>query len=177
MTKLKLKVVIFSKHTSGYCSYKGNLGKIAPNTLKQKFTETEPLKVLHTEVTQIRLRKDKWGYISAVLDQASGEILSYSISLSPNKLLILDTLEKLKQNIVPSLKPILHSDQGWHYQLKYYRDTLKTMGIEQSMSRKGNCHDNAPIESFFNLLKRECLYRYNIDDLTELKNLVAKYIN
>ncbi|AWW98792.1 IS3 family transposase [Oenococcus oeni] len=45
------------------------------------------------------------------------------------------------------------------------------------MSRKGNCHDNAPIESFFNLLKRECLYRYNIDDLTELKNLVAKYIN
>lgn len=51
------------------------------------------------------------------------------------------------------------------------------MGIEQSMSRKGNCHDNAPIESFFNLLKRECLYRYNIDDLTELKNLVAKHIN
>ncbi|WP_277750192.1 IS3 family transposase [Pediococcus pentosaceus] len=51
------------------------------------------------------------------------------------------------------------------------------MGIEQSMSRKGNCHDNAPIESFFNLLKRECLYRYDIDDLTELKNLVAKYIN
>ncbi|WP_082603718.1 IS3 family transposase [Companilactobacillus paralimentarius] len=51
------------------------------------------------------------------------------------------------------------------------------MGIEQSMSRKGNCHDNAPIESFFNLLKRECLYRYNIDDLTELKNIVAKYIN
>ncbi|WP_080034653.1 IS3 family transposase [Oenococcus oeni] len=45
------------------------------------------------------------------------------------------------------------------------------------MSRKGNCHDNAPIESFFNLLKRECLYRHNIDDLTELKNLVAKYIN
>nr|WP_243679012.1 hypothetical protein [Limosilactobacillus reuteri] len=87
MTKLKLKVVIFSKHTSGYCSYKGNLGKIAPNTLKQKFTETEPLKVLHTDVTQIRLRKDKWGYISAVLDQASGEILSYSISLSPNKLI------------------------------------------------------------------------------------------
>lgn len=123
MTKLKLKVVIFSKHTSGYCSYKGNLGKIAPNALKQKFTETEPLKVLHTDVTQIRLRKDKWGYISAVLDQASGEILSYSISLSPNKLLILDTLEKLKQNIVPSLKPILHSDQGLHYQLKYYRYT------------------------------------------------------
>ena len=51
------------------------------------------------------------------------------------------------------------------------------MGIEQSMSRKGNCHGNAPIESFFNLLKRECLYRYDIDDLTELKNLVAKYIN
>ncbi|CAJ1192507.1 IS3 family transposase IS1223 [Companilactobacillus paralimentarius] len=94
MTKLKLKVVIFSKHTSGYCSYRGNLGKIVPNTIKQKFTETEPLKVLHTDVTQIRLRKDKWGYISAVLDQASGEILSYSISLSPNKLLILDTLEK-----------------------------------------------------------------------------------
>ncbi|WP_164508384.1 DDE-type integrase/transposase/recombinase, partial [Companilactobacillus kedongensis] len=94
-------------------------------------------------------------------DQASGEILSYSISLSPNKLLILDTLEKLKQNIDPHLNPILHSDQGWHYQLKYYRDALKTMGIEQSMSRKGNCHDNAPIESFFNLLKRECLYRYN----------------
>jgi Transposase and inactivated derivatives len=144
MTELNLKVVIFSKHTSGYCSYKGSIGKVAPNIIKQKFNEVEPLKVLHTDVTQIRLRKDKWGYISAVLDQASGEILSYSISSTPNKLLILDTLEKLKQNIDSSLKPILHSDQGWHYQLKYYRDALKAMGIKQSMSRKGNCHDNAP---------------------------------
>jgi len=117
------------------------------------------------------------GYISAVPDQDSDEILSYSINLSPNKLLILDTLEKLKQNIDSSLKPILHSDQGWHYQLKYYRDALKTMDIEQSMSRKGNCHDNAPIENFFSLLKRECLYRYEIDSLDDLKNLVAKYID
>ncbi|GEO57254.1 IS3 family transposase [Companilactobacillus bobalius] len=69
MTKLKLKVVIFTKYISGYCSYKGNLGKLTPNTIKQKFIETELLKVLHTDVAQIRLRKDKWGlYYPAMLD-------------------------------------------------------------------------------------------------------------
>lgn len=176
MGKLNLKVTIYSRHTSGYSSFKGNIGKKAPNILKQEFKETEPLKVLHTDVTQVRLQKGKWGYISAVLDQASGEILSYSVSSSPNELMIKDTLDKLKQNIDPSLNPILHSDQGWHYQLKYYRDILKEMNIKQSMSRKGNCHDNAPIESFFNLLKRECLYRYNILDLDQLKQLVDEYI-
>lgn len=148
MGELNIKVTIYSRHTSGYSSYKGNIGKKAPNILKQEFKETKPLKVLHTDVTQVRLQKGKWGYISAVLDQASGEILSHSVSSSPNELMIKDTLDKLKK-----------------------------MNIKQSMSRKGNCHDNAPIESFFNLLKRECLYRYNILDLDQLRQLVDEYIN
>ena len=69
----------------------------------------------------------------------------------------MDTLDELTENIPEEIKPIIHSDQGWHYQLNYYTDKLSEKKFIQSMSRKGNCLDNAPIESFFHLLKTECL--------------------
>ncbi|WP_081106906.1 IS3 family transposase [Lentilactobacillus parabuchneri] len=65
---------------------------------------------------------------------------------------------------------------GWQYQIPDYQRRLTHMNICQSMSRKGNCHDNAPIESFFNLMKRECLNRYQINDITALRKLVKQYI-
>ncbi|KRK85702.1 IS3 family transposase [Lentilactobacillus sunkii] len=176
MSDMGLKVSIYSKHTSQYHSYKGQIGKIAPNILKQKFTAKQPLTVLHTDVTQVRLYNGKWGYISAITDEASREVLAAAISDSPNKSLIQATLKQLAPHLRPGIHPILHSDQGWQYQVPDYQARLKHMNICQSMSRKGNCHDNAPIESFFNLMKRECLNRYQINNVTDLRHLVKQYI-
>lgn len=176
MSAMGLKVSIYSKHTSKYSSYKGKVGKIAPNVLNQNFDAKQPLTVFHTDVTQIRLYNGNWGYISAITDEASKEVIAAIVSSSPNKVMIRDTLDKLESQLSTDSEPILHSDQGWQYQIPYYQMRLKKMGIKQSMSRKGNCHDNAPIESFFNLLKRECLNRYKINDLAQLRKMVRNYV-
>lgn len=171
-----LKVSIYSKHTSKYSSYKGEVGKIAPNVLNQKFDAKQPLTVFHTDVTQLRLYNGNWGYISVITDEASKEVMAAVVSSSPNKAMIRDTLDAFESRLSIDSEPILHSDQGWQYQIPYYQMRLKEMGIKQSMSRKGNCHDNAPIESFFNLLKRECLNRYKINDLSQLRRMVCDYV-
>ncbi|WP_202749096.1 DDE-type integrase/transposase/recombinase, partial [Enterococcus lactis] len=131
--------------------------KSGRNVLHQHFNETVPFKVLHTDVTQVCLADTKWAYVSAITDEASKEVLAFQVSNSPNSKLIMDTLDELTENIPEGIKPIIHSDQGWHYQLNYYTDKLSEKKFIQSMSRKGNCLDNAPIESFFHLLKTECL--------------------
>ncbi|WP_413628281.1 IS3 family transposase [Fructilactobacillus vespulae] len=177
MRKIGLICTVYSKKTRKYSSFKGEIGKIAPNILKQKFNETIPYKVLHTDITQVKIGKNKWGYISAIIDEASGEVLATSISEHPNWRLVSDMLDKLSMNLPQNSKPLIHSDQGFHYQLKSYRQKLKSNGYMQSMSRKGNCLDNAPIESFFNLLKRECLNRININSVITLKNTYKKYVD
>lgn len=176
MSAMGLKVSIYSKHTSKYSSYKGEVGKIAPNVLNQKFDAKQPLTVFHTDVTQLRLYNGNWGYISVITDEASKEVMAAVVSSSPNKAMIRDTLDAFESRLSIDSEPILHSDQGWQYQIPYYQMRLKEMGIKQSMSRKGNCHDNAPIESFFNLLKRECLNRYKINDLSQLRRMVCDYV-
>lgn len=176
MSDMGLKVAIYSKHTAKYRSYKGTVGPIAPNVLKQQFNAKQPLSVLHTDITQVRLYNGEWGYISTVTDEASREVLAATVSASPNKALIRTTLDELQKHLKEGLKPVLHSDQGWQYQVIEYQERLKKMNIIQSMSRKGNCHDNAPIESFFNLMKRECLNRYRIDNLTCLRKMVNDYV-
>ena len=94
----------------------------------------------------------------------------------PIKKLIKETLDEAQKHIITGFHLILRSDQGWQYQIPSYQAQLKKMGIIQSMSRKGNCHDNAPVESFFSLLKRECLNQYNIQNLTELRGILKSYI-
>lgn len=176
MREIGLICTIYSRRRK-YSSFKGKIGKIAPNILKQKFNETIPYKVLHIDITQVKIGKDKWGYISAIIDEASGEVLATSINKHPNWKLVSSMLDKLSMHLPKKINPLIHSDQGFHYQLKSYQRKLKVNGYKQSMSRKGNCLDNAPIESFFNLLKRECLNRINIDSLTTLKEEYKKYIN
>lgn len=148
--ELGLCPTVYNQHRRNYSSYHGNVGKVAPNLLNQHFDTTETYRVLHTDITQIRMRNGIFGYISAVLDEGSHEILSIQTSSHPDAKLILDTLAQLPTFDNSATPVLIHSDQGWHYQLAYYRNELKQ---HQSMSRKGNCHDNAPMESFFNLLK------------------------
>ena len=176
MSDMGLKCIIYSKHTSKYHSYKGDVGLIAPNILKQKFGAIQPLTVFHTDVTQVRLYNGEWGYISSITDEASREVLATIVSASPNKAMIQASLDELERHLKDGIKPILHSDQGWQYQMADYQQRLKNMNITQSMSRKGNCHDNAPIESFFSLMKRECLNRYQINTLSDLRKLVNGYV-
>jgi Transposase and inactivated derivatives len=179
MNELGVQVSLYNRHRNGkYSSYKGTVGKIAPNVLHQQFNETVPLKVLHTDVTQVRLADSKWAYISAITDEASKEVLAFQISNSPNSKLILDTLNELIAVIPKGVQPTIHSDQGWHYQLNYYIDELSNKGFSQSMSRKGNCLDNAPIESFFHIFKTECLNGFPpCKDIKEFKKIAMEYVD
>lgn len=71
----------------------------------------------------------KWAYVSAITDEASKEVLAFQVSNSPNSKLIMDTLDELTENIPEGIKPIIHSDQGWHYQLNYYTDKLSEKNL------------------------------------------------
>jgi len=149
MGELELTSTVYSRHTSGYHSYKGNVGTINDNLLKQKFNVTEPFTVLHTDVTQVKLLDHTWGYISAVMDGASREIITAIVTSHADRGQLSLTIDDLALKLPIDSMPIMHSDQGWQYQHKDYQDAMKELRITPSMSRKGNCHDNAPIESFF----------------------------
>ncbi|MFL2030467.1 IS3 family transposase, partial [Loigolactobacillus zhaoyuanensis] len=178
MSELGVQVSLYNRHRNGkYSSYRGKVGQVSPNLLKQDFCQSQPYKTLHTDVTQVRLKNQKWAYISAITDEASKEVLAFQISNSPNRDLITKTLDGLIAKLPTNAKPIIHSDQGWQYQLNYYTQKLSDNSFIQSMSRKGNCHDNAPIESFFHVYKTECLAGFPpCKDLTELKTVSEEYI-
>lgn len=178
MRELNVQVSLYNRHRNGkYSSYQGTVGKIADNKLKQEFNEKRPYRVIHTDVTQVRLADRQWAYISVMIDEASQEILALQISTSPNKELIIRTLKELINNLPDGAHPIIHSDQGWHYQLGYYTQKLAEHQFIQSMSRKGNCLDNAPVESFFHLFKTELLAGFPpCKDITELTELAKKYV-
>ncbi|QYH52009.1 IS3 family transposase [Liquorilactobacillus hordei] len=176
MFSMGLKVTLFSKHSGRYNSYHGHVGQVVPNLLKQQFKAHKPYTVLHTDVSQFKLTCGKWGYISTVIDEASNEVLAAKVSSTPNRVLIDQTLETVIKKIPATTKPILHSDQGWQYQMTNYQAKLRHHHFIQSMSRKGNCLDNAPVESFFSMLKRECLRRIKVTSLSELSTLVEHYV-
>lgn len=111
MDELNVQVSLYNRHRNGrYSSYKGTVGKVARNVLHQYFNETVPFKVLHTDVTQVRLADTKWAYVSAITDEASKEVLAFQVSNSPNSKLIMDTHDELTENIPEGIKPIIHSE-------------------------------------------------------------------
>lgn len=113
MRKMGLKTKIYHKHTARYSSYKGNVGKKAPNILNQTFDEKVPYRVLHTDVTEYKLTSGKKVYISSVIDEASLEILACAVSYSPEMITIYDMLDELEANLPSPARPILHLDQGF----------------------------------------------------------------
>ena len=163
-----------------YNSYKGNVGKVAPNVIDRDFSADAPNLKWATDVTQVKI-KDKRVFLSPILDMFNGEIISYTISYVPNMDMVLAMLRKAfnKNNDLSGL--ILHSDQGWQYQQRCYQDILKERGIIQSMSRKGNCLDNSMMENFFGLMKSELLYLQDWESVEvfvkELKAYIKYYNN
>jgi transposase InsO family protein len=159
-----------------YHSYKGEVGKIADNLLQRDFTASKPFEKLTTDVTQFNVCDDKI-YLSPVMDLYNREIVSYSISLSPNLAQIWEMLNGLFDKLPDGATPIFHSDQGWQYQHSEYQRQLKEHNIIQSMSRKGNCMDNGAMENFFGRLKVEMFYGEKFQTVDEFVHCLEQYIS
>ena len=160
-----------------YNSYQGNIGKIANNLLKRDFKADKPNQKWVTDVTEFKVH-DRKLYLSPIIDLFNGEIISYNLSKHPTFQQITDMLEKAFIKIKNNTNLILHSDQGWQYQMKIYQNMLKEKGIKQSMSRKGNCLDNSCAENFFGILKSELFYpkEKEYKNIEELEKDIKEYI-
>jgi transposase InsO family protein len=159
-----------------YHSYKGEVGKLMPNLLNRSFEAQKPNQKWVTDVTEFSLFGQKL-YLSPILDLCSRDIISYMISDHPALSMVTSMLDKAFTKIPNGTNLILHSDQGWQYQHKHYQRMLKAKGIRQSMSRKGNCLDNAVIENFFGLLKSELLYLQEFDSIEDFKAELINYLD
>ncbi|TQO57008.1 IS3 family transposase, partial [Paraclostridium bifermentans] len=148
--------------------------KIAANILNRNFKSNKPLEKICMDITYIPIGK-KFIYINAAKDLFNGEIVAYDISTRIDNVLVQNTLKQLnRMNLDENC--ILHTDQGSQYTNQSYCSKLKSNGIIQSMSRRGNCWDNAPIESFFSHLKSELIYLVQTNDQNEIIKLIHDYI-
>ena len=160
-----------------YSSYKGTVGKIANNLLKRDFKADKPNEKWATDITEFKVNNEKL-YLSPIVDLFNGEVVSFNLSRRPVFHPIVDMLEKAFSRIPDNTNLILHSDQGWQYQMKQYQYLLEQKGIRQSMSRKGNCLDNACAENFFGILKSELYYikEKEYKNIEELEKDIIEYI-
>lgn len=159
-----------------YRSYKGEGGNIAPNVINRDFTADAPSLKWATDVTQINIGSEKL-YLSPILDMFNGEIISYNISRRPNLEQIYDMLDKAFSKFDSLDGLVIHSDQGWQYQHYGYRQRLAKHKVIQSMSRKGNCLDNAMAENFFGIMKSELLYAEKSESADTFIMALEEYID
>lgn len=146
------------------------------NILDRQFDQTIPHAVYGTDISYLKYN-NRFAYLSVIKDFASGEVVAWHLSKHITMDLVMHTLDKLKQNTgIPSLKNIMiHSDQGFHYTNPLYITMLEQLNMVQSMSRKGNCIDNAPTESFFGHLKDDVDYK-ECKTFLEVYALVEEYM-
>ncbi|WP_447558094.1 IS3 family transposase [Streptococcus suis] len=163
-----------------YKSYKGDVGKKAPNLIERAFEGAKPFEKCYTDVTEFALPNcaEKL-YLSPVLDGYNSEIIDFTLSRSPNLIQVKTMLERrsfFPEETYPNT--ILHSDQGWQYQHEVYHRFLASKGIRPSMSRKGTSTDNSMMESFFGVLKTEMFYGFekNFKSLDQLEQAITEYI-
>lgn len=164
------------RRKSKYKSYRGEIGMIAQNMINRNFEASKPYEKLATDVTEFAVCDDKV-YLSPVMDLHNNEILSYSVSLSPNFEQTREMLRGLFDKLPTNATPILHSDQGWQYQMREFQWQLKEHHITQSMSRKGNCLDNSVMENFFGRLKVEMFYGEKFQTVNEFVHCLKEYIH
>lgn len=183
--KLGLQVISFTRKSRKYSSYKGKVGKVAPNRIHRRFETHIPHQKITTDTSEFKYYEiDEKGrmnirklYLDPFMDMCNREIISYGISQKPSAESIMDALNKtIEKTEDCKYRRTFHSDQGWAYQMKAYVRTLKENNIFQSMSRKGNCHDNSVMENFFGLIKQEMYYGVVYYSYEELKSAIEKYI-
>jgi putative transposase len=173
MGKLGLKSLVRPKK---YRSYRGEVGKAAPNILNRQFQANSANQKWVTDVTEFSVAGEKL-YLSPVMDLYNGEIVAFETAKRPLFELVGSMLGKALAKLKSHEKPIVHSDQGWQYRMPEYQRALRQKQVVQSMSRKGNCLDNAAMESFFAVLKSEFFYLNKFDSVDELQNGIKTYIH
>jgi putative transposase len=151
--------------------------RVVPNLLNREFKQDLPGKVLLTDITYLYYGKGQKAYLSTIKDGSTNEILAYQVSERITMDLATDTLVRLKQNrnFRNAKDAMIHSDQGTHYTHPDFQKLVKKMGLRQSMSRRGNCWDNAPQESFFGHFKDEASIKA-CSNLDELKREIKQYM-
>ena len=177
MRKLGLKGDKFIRKSRRYSSYKGTVGTVAKNRIRHRFQTSIPYQKLTTDITEFKCSDGRKLYLSPMMDMYNGEILSHGISMHPTLDFVMQPLEEALQVVKDArYRTTIHSDQGWHYQHAHWARTLKEHKVFQSMSRKGNCLDNSPMENFFGLLKQEMYYGIPLRTYEELKRDIESYI-
>ena len=172
-----------------YHSYKGDNGEYKENLLLHKKIDTEKHKTVYVRDFSTTKPNEKWTtdvsefkalngklYLSPIMDMYDGSIVSYDISLHPDFSQTKRMIDSAFENNPDLEGLIFHSDQGWQYQMKPYRQWLSAKGIRQSFSRKGNCMDNSLMENFFGIMKNEMYYGYEYRTVEELKAAMEEYI-
>jgi transposase InsO family protein len=172
---MKEEGIICTVRMKRYRSYKGEIGEKAPNLLERDFNATEPNQKWVTDITEFHLFGSKV-YLSPIIDLHNGEIISYTISDHPRFNDVMTMLSLAFEKIPNNTNLILHSDQGWQYRMKSYSDELHSKGVRQSMSRKGNCLDNAMVEGFFGHLKAELLYNQKFNSVEHFVDCLHEYL-
>ncbi|MDR6739184.1 transposase InsO family protein [Herbaspirillum sp. 1173] len=173
MAQLGLKSLVRPKK---YRSYRGSGHVHVANLLQRQFKAERFGEKWVTDVTEFKVGAEKL-YLSPIMDLYNGEIVSYQMSRSQQFHMVDNMLKKAISTLKGVLRPMLHSDQGWQYQMHAYRRALAENGITQSMSRRGNCLDNAAMESFFGTLKSECFYLNRFSSIEQLKIELRKYMH
>ena len=173
MGQLNLKSLVRPKR---YQSYKGQLGRVADHLLCRNFAASQPHEKWVTDVTEFNIRGEKV-YLSPILDLYNQEIVSYEVDSRPHYSMVRKMLDTAIERLKPTQTPMIHSDQGWQYQMADFRHRLKARGITQSMSRKGNCLDNAVMENFFGILKSEFFYTQKFESVASFITGLKDYIH
>lgn len=176
--KFGLKTLVRRKNPYRAVCKKGEEHRVAPNILERNFNPVKGENCLSTDITELRYRNGQKAYLSATKDLRTKEIVNFDISSRPSVNLVIESLDKYFGGLTKKERShtILHSDQGLHYTSYQFRYLLEKHGITQSMSRKGNCLDNSPIESFFGHLKDEVEYK-DCKNVTEVKRRIKRYIS
>src|SRR5699024_7604647 len=155
---------------------RSNPEHIADNLLNRKFTAEKPNEKWVTDVTEFKYGSSKKAYLSAILDLYDGSIISYVLGRSNNNALVFNTLEDAI-NQLDGEQPLIHSDRGYQYTSKGFKQRIDNVKITHSMSRVGKCIDNGPMESFWGTLKSEKYYLNKYETLDELEKAINEYIH
>ena len=154
--------------------YKHNL-PVAPNLLNREFTPKEPNQAWASDITYI-WTAEGWLYLAVVMDLFSRAILGWSMSERMTRSLVIDAFIMVAKRYHPPPGLLHHSDRGSQYASADYQAVMGKYGVICSMSRKGNCWDNAPVESFFSTLKKEHVFHHDYRYRTQARQSIFAYI-
>lgn len=171
----ELGLVCHVRRKRPFITYRGEISAAVPNVLNRAVTATAPNQTWVTDITEFRVGEEKL-YLSPVMDLFDRQIIAFTTGRSPSVALTTSALRAAIRTISPDDHPLVHSDQGFHYQHAAWKRLLAEAGATPSMSRKGNCLDNAVIESFFGHLKTELVSPSRFTSLDDLDHAITEYI-